>query len=45
MGALVQSLEMNEVETTINISTLSSGVYIIRLTNGESSSTQRFVKE
>ena len=45
IGTLVQWLEMNEVGTSINLSAFASGVYLIRLTDGQNSSIQRFVKE
>jgi hypothetical protein len=45
MGVLIQSLECNEVETTVNVSAFASGVYFIRLTDGLNSSLQRFVKK
>ena len=45
VGLLVKSFEINETEKTLDISTLSSGIYIIKLTNNQSFSVQRFVKE
>ena len=46
-GATVQSLEINGSEKDLDVSTLSSGVYMIRLieNNNISTSTLRFVKE
>ena len=44
-GAMIRSLEMNEMETQINVATLSSGIYFIRFVSNEAISTQRFVKE
>jgi hypothetical protein len=45
IGLIMQSFEMNEIETSINISTLSSGIYFIRLIDSQTSSTQSFVKK
>jgi len=45
IGVLVQSLEFNEKETAINIATLSSGIYFIKITDHKNSYTQRFMKE
>jgi hypothetical protein len=44
-GAKVMSFEMNEPETEINVSALSSGIYFIRLMDGNNKVTRRFVKE
>jgi hypothetical protein len=45
IGLIVQSYEINEMETKINIATLSSGIYFMRLMDNQNSSTQSFVKE
>ena len=45
IGLVVQSFEIIEKETAINISTLSAGIYFIRLMDSNNSSTQSFVKE
>ena len=45
IGSLLQKVEMNDIETKIDVSSLSSGVYILRLTNGTGSSVLKFVKE
>jgi len=48
-GSVVQSFEMNDTKAETNISSLPSGVYLIRLTNSGgqvfSTVTQRFIKE
>ncbi|MCL2289456.1 MAG: T9SS type A sorting domain-containing protein [Bacteroidetes bacterium] len=46
-GAIVISFEMNETETELNVSTLSSGLYLIRFSDLDrnNSSTQRFIKQ
>jgi len=48
-GSLVQSFEINDTKAEINISSLPSGVYLIRLTNSSGQvflpATQRFIKE
>jgi len=45
IGCIVQSFEINETETKINISKLSTGVYFLKLTDEQGSSIQRFIKE
>jgi len=45
MGQLIQSYEINEQESQINITTLTSGIYLIRLIDGNISSTQSFLKK
>jgi hypothetical protein len=45
IGALIQSLEVNEIETTINISALTSGAYLIKITDKQNSHIQRLLKE
>jgi hypothetical protein len=44
-GKLVQSLESSKPETTLNISSLASGIYMIRLICNQTTSSQLFVKE
>jgi len=44
-GLLVKSLNTNEIETIIDVSTLASGFYLIKLTDTHNSSVKRFVKE
>jgi len=45
IGSLLQKVEMNDIETKIDVSSLSSGVYILRLTHERGSSVLKFVKE
>jgi M6 family metalloprotease-like protein len=45
MGLMVKSFEINEIKNEINLSTLTSGVYFIKLSDNRNSSVQRFVKE
>ncbi|MCL2167893.1 MAG: T9SS type A sorting domain-containing protein [Lentimicrobiaceae bacterium] len=45
IGLLIKSFEINEIETSIDISALSSGIYFIQLTDCKNFHTQRFIKE
>ncbi|MDR2971337.1 MAG: M6 family metalloprotease domain-containing protein [Bacteroidales bacterium] len=45
IGMLVKSIEFNDIEITINLFALTSGVYFIKLTDNQNSSIQRFIKE
>ena len=45
IGMRILSLDIDEIETQINLSTLASGVYIVRLFDGQTSSIQRFIKK
>jgi len=44
-GMLADFFEINDIETIINVSKLPSGVYLIKLTDNQNISTQRFIKE
>jgi hypothetical protein len=45
IGTIVQSFEINDIETKINTSLLSSGIYFIRLLEDNNSYMQRFIKK
>ena len=45
VGQLVSEVDITEKSTTLNTSSLQSGVYLIRITSGDSSVTRRFIKE
>jgi len=45
IGSLLIKEEMKDIETKIDVSSLSSGVYILRLTHERGSSVLKFVKE
>jgi hypothetical protein len=45
VGAIVKYLEINDIKTHINISSLSSGIYVMKLMDNQGVSVQRFVKE
>ena len=45
LGVKIQSLEISELETEINVSGFSSGVYLIRLMDNQTNSVQRFIKQ
>ena len=42
---MIQQFEVNETHANINLSSLSSGIYIIRLVEGQRTNTQHFIKE
>ena len=44
-GAVVRSVEVCEPITILNVSTLASGMYMIRITDSQNISTLKFVKE
>ncbi len=43
-GAVMQSFEMNELSRDIDVSNLSSGVYLIRVIGNQATHIQRFIK-
>ena len=45
IGSLVEKVETKDSKNVIDVSTLPSGIYTIRLTNERGSSTLKFVKE
>ena len=45
MGALVRIISTNDKIQVINVSEFSSGIYFVRLTNGNTVYTKRFVKQ
>ena len=45
IGSLVQTFEIENIEHELNVSTFSSGIYLIRLIDEQGSSVLRFVKE
>jgi hypothetical protein len=45
LGVRVKYLEINDMETNINVSSLTSGIYLMRLMDEQGVSVQRFVKE
>jgi hypothetical protein len=44
IGVMVLSFEMNGAEMEINVATLHSGMYLVRLIDKQTNSVQRFVK-
>jgi len=44
IGALVHSFETSETEFKVNVSSYSAGFYLIRLSDGNTSATKRFIK-
>jgi hypothetical protein len=45
LGVMVKALHINEMETTIDISTFTSGIYLIRLSDHKNFSVKKIVKE
>ena len=43
--ALIQQVEMNETKIEVDVTVLPMGVYLIRLIEGQSVVTQRFVRD
>jgi len=44
-GKLIMQTELKDQTTSLNISKLKSGVYILKVSNTEGTANQRFVKE
>jgi hypothetical protein len=45
MGALVRKVSTNDKMQVINVSEFTSGIYFVRITNGNTIYTKRFVKQ
>ena len=45
MGALVRKVSTNDKMKMINVSEFTSGIYFVRITNGNTIYTKRFVKQ
>ncbi|MCH9660922.1 MAG: T9SS type A sorting domain-containing protein, partial [Bacteroidetes bacterium] len=44
-GARVYQQEMNTISPTIDITSLSAGIYLVEVTSAEKSATLKFVKK
>jgi len=45
LGKRVLAKEISDIDSTVNVSNWNSGIYLVRISNGETSQTKRLVKQ
>jgi len=45
LGKRVLSKQISDIDSTVNVSNWNSGIYLVRISNGETSQTKRLVKQ